>query len=641
MYGWTGTILRVDLTDGNVTKQPLEDEIAYPYVGGKGFNIKFLYDELKSNVDPLGPENKVIFGAGPACGTLVPGSQRWTVSAKSPLSGFIGDANCGSTFGVALKYAGYDMLIIEWESERPTYLVIDDDRVYLRDASHLWGKTTNEVARTLKRELGDPDFSIACIGPAGENLLRFASVQSEGRSAARCGIGAVLGSKRLKAIAVRGRNGIKVAHPDRVEKVSWQIYRNWQEKNSARLKLLNEFGGGVNLMKVFNDLGMIGAKNYREGTLEGYDSVSPERIKEYWVKPRSCFSCPIACNHLFVVPEGPFAGTFGEGLYAPAQQYTARIGNTDLKSMFKLAALSDEYGLDEMNMASVFGFAMECFEAGILTPSDLDGLQLGWGNTTAMLQLMEMVVHRNGIGNIFAEGATKASKIIGKGSERYVMEVKGMSIDAKDPRGSKSYALGYAVASRGAEHCRHITPDWLSNNHHYPEETWMKQEIKNFKGFDRLSEEGKSEMYKYFEDVRGGFQQCLELCLFVLFSPDIPWPEILAEVFNGVTGHDMSPQEVKIVGERITNLERAFNLREGLTRKDDRLPERFLKEPLSIGASKGQVVDLERMIDEYYVCRGWEKRTGFPTRAKLEEIGLKEIADELEKMGRLGRPDNL
>jgi aldehyde:ferredoxin oxidoreductase len=637
MYGWAGRILRVNLSSGKITAEPLNEQMAQTYVGGRGFCVRALYDELKPGIDPLSPENKVIFGVGPACGTLVPGGQRWTVIAKSPLSGFIGDANCGSAFGAGLKYAGYDMAIIEGKSDKPCYLLITDDKVEIRDAKHLWGKMTDETERLLKKELGDPDIETACIGPAGERLVLFSSLMSENRAAGRTGIGAVLGSKLVKAVVAKGKKGVKVAYPGRLEKLSREIYQNWHKKNPAGLNAMRQYGAGVNKSDAFNALGMIGTRNYRDGVFEGYDTVKSKRIKEYFVKSKGCFSCPVCCNHLFVIPAGPFAGTFGSSLHAPSQQYTARIGNSDVEFMFKLAALSDQYGIDQMNMASIIGYVIECFEAGILRPADLYGLKMEWGETRAIMKLFEMVVQRKGIGDLLAEGATRAARVIGQGSEKYVMEVKGMSIDAKDPRGCRSYALGYAVAARGAEHCRAITPCWLEEGQHFPEEKWLKNEIKGFIGFDRLSQKGKGEMYKYYEDVRGGFEHCLESCIFVVFSPEIAWTEILAGIYNAVTGLDMAYREVVTVGERLANIDRAFNIREGLTRKDDTLPDRFLSEKMPDGPTKDQIVNLDQMIDDYYECRGWDKKTGFPTRSKLEELRLKDIANDLEQMGRLGR----
>jgi aldehyde:ferredoxin oxidoreductase len=319
---------------------------------------------------------------------------------------------------------------------------------------------------------------------------------------------------------------------------------------------------------------------------------------------------------------------------APGHHYVTQIGNPDVDLMFKLAALSDQYAIDVMNMGEVLGYVMECFEAGILTPSDLGGLQMDWGNSSAIMDLFEMVVRREGIGDILAEGVTKAAKVIGKGSEKYVMESKGMAVDSRDPRGSKAWGLGYAVSSRGADHCRHLFPDMpLVGGLTEPER--MKRIFK-FGGreLDRLSEKGQGEMVRFYEDEHT-FRHCLEVCLFTFRRVNPDSARLLADLYNAVTGLRISPSDVVTIGERVTNLERAFSVREGLTRRDDSLPDRFLKEPMPDGPTKGQVVNLDLMLDEYDDARGWDRDSGFPTRRKLEQLGLKEVADELDSLGKL------
>jgi aldehyde:ferredoxin oxidoreductase len=631
MYGWMGKVLRVDLTNGRITKEPLEEELAHKYVGGRGFTIKYLYDELEPGIDPLSAENKIIFASGPACGTLLPGSQRWTVSAKSPMTGLIGDANSGGSFGTGLKYAGYDMVIIEGKSERPLYLLIDGDDVQLRDAAHFWYMTTNETERAIKREVGDPDIHIASIGTAGDNLVRYACIESDNRTAGRTGMGAVMGSKKLKAIAARGSKGVKIASLERVEKVSNEIYNNWRD-NVAGLRSCHEEGQPAVAAKFHSQLGILPTRNFREGVYEPFDSVPQQLKEEIWLKPRSCFSCPVACDHEYIISKGPYAGTFGNSLYGPSYWYTSIIANPDPVFMCKLTAISDQYGIDAADFAGVIGWLMECYQLGIITAEDLGGVKMEWGDAEAILEVMEMIVHRRGIGDLLAEGAKKASEVIGKGSENYVMHVKGICLDSRDPRGSKGWALGYAVSSRGAEHCRHFDPDFVTGRN--PEMTWMRAEFDWFKGTDRMVEEGKGKTHKWFEDVRG-FQHALQNCLFAFESKDIVWTEVLAEMFNAVTGLDIGASEVLAVGERVTNLERAFNIREGLTRKDDSLPTRFLKEPMTEGDSKGEVVNLDFMLDEYYEARGWDKGNGFPMRQKLEQLGLAKVADELYSLGKL------
>jgi len=625
MYGWMGQILRVDLATGKIQKEPLDEALAHQYIGGRGFTTRYQYEELDPGVDPMGPENKLIFAPGPACGTLVPGSQRWTVGAKSPMTGLIGDSNCGGLFGAGLKYAGYDMVIVQGKSDTPLYLLIDGDDIRLQDATHLRGKTTGETARTIKQNVGDPNICVACIGIAGDNLVKFATIQDDTRTAGRSGMGAVMGSKKLKAIAVKGVRGVRVANTQEVENKAREIFLNWR-KNMPGIRRYHEYGPGVGTPILYNRLGIIATHNFRQGRFDAYASSIADRLREdLWLKPKSCFSCPVACDHHYIVSQGRFAGIFGGGLEGPGMWYSSQIGSADPELMCKLTTLSDQYGVDEAEIAGILGWLMECAQLGILTANDLDGIEIQWGDSEAILKVTEMIVHRRGIGDVLAEGAKKASETLGKGSENYVMHVKGMAIDERDPRGSKSFALGYAVGSRGAEHCRHAVPEFLVER--WEKIPWMKKEFNWLTERGRMAEAGKGRLHKWFEDVRT-FQHALEICIFAFESSEVEWTRLLAEIYSAVTGVDFSAGEVLTAGERIITLERLFNIREGLTRKDDNLPDRFLKEPLPDGASKGQVVDLDLMIDEYYEARGWDKVTGFPSRQKLKQLELGDISTE-------------
>jgi aldehyde:ferredoxin oxidoreductase len=331
---------------------------------------------------------------------------------------------------------------------------------------------------------------------------------------------------------------------------------------------------------------------------------------------------------LYIVTEGSEAGNFGEDLGAPAAHYGGTLGVTDPDFIFWGASFSDEYGVDVADMTGAIAYVMECFEKGILSEEDLNGLRPDWGNTAAIKQLMRMTVYREGIGDLLAEGALRASRVIGKDSEKYYMHVKGLYLDACDPRGSKAWALGYAVGSRGADHCRHIH---MHMGTPLVEEI-MKQQVDGFQGFDLLSEEGKGRPHAWFEDVRA-FEAGVEICLFAAMRYPF-WLNMLSEVFRGLTGLDLDPAEIRKIGERINNLERAFNIREGLTRADDTLPERFLRERFPEGESRDTVVDIDRMVDDYYEARNWDKATGFPARNKLEELGLAHVADELASLGK-------
>jgi len=640
-FGWMGIVLRVDLSSRKIVKEPLEKELQLKYCGGRGLNTKFLYDELKPGIDPLGPDNKIIFGTGPCCGTLVPSSQRFTVSTKSPITGFLADSNCGSSFGAKLKYAGYDMLIIQGKAERPVYLWIDDDKVELRDAEHLWGKTTYETKGALEVELGDPEISVLSIGPAGENLVKFACIIGDlGRAAGRT-VGTVLGSKNVKAIAARGTKGVKVANPDLLLEAWQEMYAAWHDRPEDEAQFQAYVTMGQNgPMILYNESGFLPTKNYLQGTYEDIDLVTGERLAErYFYRPKACFSCPTACDHHFVVDKGPYAGTYGEGIeLGQSEHFSSRLMINDLDSVPKMTALCDELGMDQMEMAHIIGFTMECFDKGILTKEDTDGLTVKWGDMAASLNLIQKTAYREGIGDVFAEGVERASKRIGRGAEDIVLDVKGITISTRDPRGSKAWALGYAVAARGADHCRSLVMCEFGPNSVQGFDP-VRGEVLGVPGtsVDPLVEEGKAQIVKWYEDVRS-FQNCMEMCIFSShrYPREVGMAEMMAKFYGAVTGIVLSAEDVMHIGERMVNLDRAFNVREGLTRKDDSLPKRFLEEPMPDGPAKGQTVKLEPMLDEYYQLRGWERDTGFPTREKLEELGLKQVADELEGMGRCG-----
>jgi aldehyde:ferredoxin oxidoreductase len=612
--GWTGRLLVVDLTRRKITKERLDLEWARTHIGGRGFTAGYLFETLPAGIDPLGPQNQLIFAPGPTCGTLVPGSQRWTVGAKSPLTGFIGDSNCGGSFGVGLKYAGYDMLVVQGKSDKPVYLLIDGPNALLRDADHLWGMTTVESERALKSEVGDPGLHIATTGTAGDHLVKFATVSSDNRKAGRTGMGAVMGSKNLKAVAARGGNGVLVASPGRVESLGKSIWHIWRG-NERRLRELREYGGGVDAGKIYEKLGILQTRNYRERHFPAFEDIAERMRSELWLKPRACFSCPIACGHVYVLSDGPYAGTYGDGLYGSAIWYSARLGNANAELMCKLTDLSDRLGMDAANLSGILGWLMECFELGLISARDLDGVEMTWGNPESILRMTEMIAHRAGVGDLLAEGAHSASRAIGRGTESFVMHVKGMDLDSRDPRGSKGWGLGYAVGSRGADHCRHLVPDLAT-------------------GSDRFVEKGKGAIHKWHEDLRA-FEHALEICLFVCEPQELDWVQILAEIYSAVTGVDSGREEVLVAGERIVNLERAFNVRDGLTRSDDSLPARFLGTNSGEESPGEDTVNLDLMIDEYYEARAWERASGFPRRKKLEELGLSSAADELDGMGRL------
>ena len=630
MNGWMGTILRVDLTEKKIKKEPLDENLTLKFLGGRGLNGITLYKELKPGIDPLSPENKLIFGVGPCNGTLSLGSGRFNVTSKSPLTGGFGDANCGGFWGPELKYAGYDQIIIQGKAEKPVYLWIDGDKVEIKDASHLWGKDTFETNKLIIKELGDPKIEIVTIGPAGENLVKFANVMgSLYRAAGRTGMGCVMGSKKLKAIAVRGDRGVKIANPEKLQEVALKsydvLYSDWFAK-----KFSDE--GSLCLMDIYhNSLGLLTTRNSQTGVFEKMDGLLAEDFEEkYKIGNKACFSCPLHCGCFWMIKEGPFAGLrWGKAEFATIVNFSTRVGASDMEVSLKAGVLCDKYGIDIISLGGILGFAFECYEKGIISEKDTDGLKLDWGNTETVLKLIDKVVFREGFGDVLANGTREAAKTISKKSEDYAIHTKGLEHIECDPRGIQAWGLGYAVSTRGADHLRALPVFEYTISPQKAKELFGTE-----KAADRFSTEGKGRMVKWFEELRA-FADSMEICKYITRTGLI-FPEPLIEMLNAVTGLNFTEDDVYKIGERIINIEKAFNTREGFTRKDDTLPKRFLEEPLPDGPSKGHVVNLEPMLNDYYKCRGWNVKNSLSTRAKLEELGLKEVADELEKLGKLG-----
>jgi len=579
--GYNGVILRVNLTTREIAKENLNMDLASKFIGGRGLNLKYLYDEIEPGIDPLGPENKVIIGVGPCNGTMVPGSQRFTMTSKSPLTGFIGDSNSGGDLGAELKYAGYDMVIIEGKSETPVYLWINDDNVELKDASHLWGKTTGATRRAIEAEINDPDACIISIGPGGENLVRFANVIAEiGRASGRAGNGAVFGSKKLKAVAVRGTGGVRVADYPALREMLKKNHKAWVEDEKAH-EAWSNWGPPAGWVRY--ELGeMLGIRNFQGGNIE---KNLLEEFKKYISKHKACISCPTGCNHSVVIREGKYAGVFGEGIeLSQLGDPGPKIGNNDIEVCLSISQQCDEYGVDIFDMTAIIGFAMECYEKGILTETELDGMVMEWGDAEASTRLIEMTAYRQGIGDVLAQGLKRAPEIIGKGSAKYAMHTKGLSLVMREPRAAKGWGFGYAVSSRGACHMR-AAPNEGPALPGTPSGPWDPSLLKIIEGYsdptNPLLEEGKPEIIKWFEELRA-FQGSLEICIFACYfgiagrGDEFPIIEALARFYNSVTGQNITGADVLKIGERIYNLERAFNIREGLTSSDDSLPDRVL-----------------------------------------------------------------
>lgn len=627
LCGYAGRVLRIDLTRKRAYVEELERDLAASFLGGRGFNSKRLYDEVKTSTDPLGIDNMLMFSTGPLVGTMFPTASRFNVSAKSPLTGILGDSNAGGHFASELKFAGYDQVVLMGRSREPIYIFINDREVEFKDSSHLLGKDVYETDEMIKADLSERKVQTAIVGPAAEKGVRYAGIFANlMRAAARTGMGTVMASKGVKAIAVKGSGSVKVAHPDKferlVEEIEAEIYKHEQYWPRRRM-------GTTRILMMANAAGFLPTRHYTSGIFENAREVSGEKLaEEYNVKTRGCFACTIPCSRFFVIRHGRFAGLFGEGPeYEALGSFSSRVGNKDLGVALRANDMCNRFGLDALTTGECISWAMELHEKGLLKRDEADGLDLTWGNGDTILTLIEKIARREGFGDILADGSREAARKIGRGMD-LTMQVKGLDIIMADPRGLKGFGLGYAVASRGGDHLRSEPFIELSDDPRKGAEMFGVPEATL-----RLAHRGKGKLVSYFEDWCAVID-ALEPCKNIMQNMSILPFDRAAEIIEAATGLEMSGSEVRRVGERIINIERAFNAREGVGRRDDTLPPRFRVEELPEGPSKGTTFEQEPMLDEYYAERGWNRMTGIPTRETLEKLELAYVATELERLGR-------
>ena len=620
--GYAGKILRIDLTERDVKISRVERSLVAGYLGGRGFNSKGLYDEIPPGADAMGPNNKLFVSTGPLVGTMFPTASRFNISAKSPQTGILGDSNAGGHLAPEIKFAGYDQIVLEGKSSEPVYVFVNDDEIGFMDASHLWGKDVYETDEIIRSDLGDRGVQTAIVGPAAERGVRFAGVYANlMRAAARTGMGTVMASKGVKALAVRGSGSVEVAHPrafvELVEEIEEEIYAHEQYWPRRRM-------GTTRILMMANEGGFLPTRHYTSGIFEYAEEVSGERLaEEFNVKTRGCFACTIPCSRFYVVKEGEFKGLYGEGPeYEALGSFTSRVGNSDLGLALKANDLCNRLGLDALTAGECISWAMELHERGLLTKEETDGLDLSWGNGDAMLALIEKIAKREGFGDILADGSRAAAEKLGKGRD-LAMHVKGLDIIMADPRGLKGFGLGYAVSSRGGDHLRSEPFLEMSDDPAIGERMFGVPEATL-----RLADRGKGKLVSYFEDWNAVID-ALEPCKNIMQNMEILTFDRASKVIEACTGLKMSPADVRRVGERIVNVERAFNVREGIRRRDDTLPRRFREETLPEGASAGTVFDLEPMLDEYYDERGWDRETGIPHAETLERLGLVKAARDI------------
>ncbi|RKX93990.1 MAG: aldehyde ferredoxin oxidoreductase [Spirochaetes bacterium] len=597
MNKFYGKVLEINLSTGKKKLYQIKDEWLKNYIGGKGLGAKILYEELSPDTEPLSPENILIFVPGPLTGTLAPTSGRWAIVTKSPHTGIYMDSQVGGHFGAALRKAGIDILIIRGRAPKPSYLYIESGNVEVKDATFLWGKGIIETENVLKTK--HPGAKVGSIGPAGENLVTYAIIGFDYyRQSGRCGAGAVMGSKNLKAIVVK--SGGKLEYFDEKGMKATVSRLLSVIKDHPVIKKRTEIGTPMWVL-MSNEGGFLPTRNFSRGVFEHAETISGEYMKKkIWVRNKACFGCTIACGKLTHVKEGKYACNEVEG---PEYETLALMGSNceidKIEAVAYLNRLVDDLGLDSISTGNIIGFAMECYERGLL--KDTDGIELRFGNVDAAAELIKKIAKREGIGSLFSEGVRKAALKIGQGSERFAIHVKGLELPGVEPRGSWGMALAFATADRGGCHQRAWTPT---------------AELHGL--IPRFSTEGIAKFVKETQDERSACFS-LVLCDFVPFGVG-DFTELL---YNAI-GLGFDKESYLRTGERIWNLTRMFNVREGISRKDDTLPPRIMEEEAPVGPAKGLKITqeiLDKMLDEYYALRGWDEN-GIPTEEKLKELGI-------------------
>ncbi len=606
LYGYGGYILRVDLETGRYKREKTDPAYVLNVIGGRGLNSTRMYDELKRDINPLSPENMLMLAVGPLTGTLMPASAYTTISGKSPMTGILGDSAAGGHFGTELKLAGIDQVIITGRSEHPCYLLITNDNVEVRDATHLWGHDIWETTDAIRRELGDNATQIAAIGPAGENLVKFATVAcNNSRMFGRTGMGCLFGSKNLKAIAVRGKGRLRVFDTLKFAELSEKLEKAILEHPEYSQR--NAMGSTL-LMKALDNIGILPTNHFQEGVCDYVDEISGETLAEkYKVKNKACFNCNIHCSRYFLTAEVEGEGPEYEALCS----YTSRLGNSDLPFALKMATFLNRMGLDALSSGETIGWAMECVQHGLLSRDDFDGLDFSWGNRETIEKLLKMIVSREGIGDAFAEGTKSLARRFGKGTEKYAFHIKGLDMICGDPRGIKAFGLTYAIASRGGDHLRAEPFFELTERYDEAERRWGIREIA-----DRLAVKGKATLVEYTERI-ALLTDCLTMCKNIGLSMDLMNFDLASQFLIAGTGMKFTPEKVDEALRGVIERDRLMNIDFGIDASQDTLPYRFVHEPLTKGASKGHTVPIKDMVQEYYKLKGWNEQ-GIPKARKQQ-----------------------
>lgn len=635
---YAGKGLRVDLSAGTITKEPFSKADAREYIGGYLLGMKMLYDEFKPGTDAFDPGNPLIFCTGPLTGTTAPTASSITCHTKSPLSTFVA-SRAGGHLGPELKFAGYDYIVFTGKAKKPVWLWIDDDNVELRDATNLWGRLVEETDECIKGIVDDEDIETMIIGPAGEKKVRISTINCNvDRAFGRGGPGAVMGSKNLKAVGIRGSKSLMVADRKRFKKAVAQNLKDLETRDEWSWNGMPKVGT-AGWMGAVNYYNMLPVKNFQENHSKSIAGGLSEKayVKKLKIRPYACFNCQLSCSHYTpTLQEGKYAGTSSGTIeYETAAALGARCGIRNIQAVSKATELCAQYGIDTISCGSVIAWAMECAERGLLKPGETDGEELYFGNTDAMLDLVEKIGRREGLGDLLAEGSYRAAKKVGRGTGKYAMHVKGLEISAGSPRTSKCLSVMYAVNERGGHHMDPYAAS-LDAYGYTNEEAGMARQLNPYKSGD-TGDVFLLKRYTKLADILG-------TCAFTVINLQT-LPSTSGELFSAATGIEMSGKELLEKGEMLVTLMRAFNARNGLSAKDDTLPERFTKEPIVINVpeelrqfSKGKtkitrVADLEKDVGDYYKAAGYDGKTGLPSKNRFVQLGLGEVAGDLQNRG--------
>jgi aldehyde:ferredoxin oxidoreductase len=621
-FGYMGKILRINLADKEIRVEDIRRDWAEKFIGGPGLATRYLYDEVPKGIDPLGPENKLIIMTGPLTGTASASAGRYSVVAKSPLTGIWGHGNSGGSFGPALKRSGFDGIILEGTASRPLYLTIVDGQAELHDAGGLWGRTVPETEDIIQQQMAEKKLVIASIGPGGENRVRYAAIMNnKHRAVGRCGLGAVMGAKRLKAIACGGKAFIALADKDTFNEVARKQIELLDE---SMLKVGFETFGTNMVSDMVNARGGYPTRNWQQGVFDQIENVNSQALTDkVFIKGVNCFACPIACGRGTEIKEGKWAGRKGEGPeYESAVTLGAMCGVSDMNAITMANYLCNEYGLDTISAGSTIAFAMECYEKGILTAEHTGGVPLHFGDADRVVDLIEKIALRKGIGDLLAEGSKGMSQKLGKGSAHFAMHVKGLELPAYDPRAAKITGLGYVTANRGGDHITAYVqgPTFIDAPFLLVEDSRIEDPF--------VANPKEAKVVVDLEDALTMFD-CIGACKFMgILLP----AEDYVQLISHATGWPFTVADFRTSGKRIYNLMRMYCVREGLTREQDTLPGRLMEDPLPAGPAKGMVIDrdtLERLKDAYYGLRGWDLKTGKPTVETLKALGLADLAADI------------